>query len=258
MTAAGAAFQELDQPFDERVHTVVHIELRHRHGQRFFTAEEGPVRVLKCIDVNFGDAVHFQTLGIERTHHIRAIDLAERRHIVMNARVPTDVGKFPDRHQVVNRDTAHHVDVVTADHMSAQHAVVGQHAIIPDLYIMPRMHIHHEKISAANAGDTTAFFGADMDRHTLPKKVIVADLQTSRSTFVLAILRWATQHTMRMHDIVRPEGRMPGHHRMTEDPGTGTNDHIRTDQTEWPHLHILCKGCFGVDNRMGRNRWHNC
>jgi len=99
---------------------------------------------------------------------------------------------------------------VADDHVSRDHAVVGQDAVGAHLHVVPKVGVDHEHVVVANAGDAAAALGANVNGHVLAENVVVADFQARGLAFVFAILGRAAKDAVGMENVVAADGGVTG------------------------------------------------
>src|SRR5688572_20119098 len=86
--AGVAAVEELDEPLHVHVDPVLHVVLAHRDRQRLLLAEQVAVGALEFLDVVVGVTRAAQADRVEPADLVGAVDLDERRDVVVDPRVP--------------------------------------------------------------------------------------------------------------------------------------------------------------------------
>jgi len=157
---------------------------------------------------------------------------------MVNARRAAEVAEFTDRNQVMHPAGAHHIDVVAADDVAGEHAIVGEQAIVPNLHVVGEVRVDHEKIAVADTGHSAAFFRAQVDGNRLSENVVLADLDACVGSTKFAILRRTTDHGIWMKFVIRTNRGVADDHDMAQQLTTGPDLDMRADEAKRTDFHV--------------------
>ncbi len=132
--------------------------------------------------------------------------------------------------------------------MARQLRVVGKHGAAADLAIMRNMHIGHDPVVVAEAGDPDILRGAGVEAAEFTNRVAVADLQAGRLAAILLVLRHFAQRTERVDAVVATDARPPGDHHVRADQRIVANFHLLADDRISPDGHVLAESGARMDD----------
>ena len=214
---------------------------------------EDTMGMLDRSDRFVGKTATFQTDRIDRPHFGRVtVGDHKGRHILYDLRATAGDGMGPDTTELMHRrETAH--DCIIADrNMTGKGTVIRENNVIAHHAVMSDVTIG-EEISVASDDRIRPWSGAPVDGTKFPKGISLADLQISRFTLILQILRALSDRGVGVELIIRPDLTRPGESHMilqpaaVAEPDTGINHTIRTNNDAVTELNAQ------LDNRSRMN-----
>ncbi len=137
--------------------------------------------------------------------------------------------------------------------MPPQIGGVGKDGVRADHAVMGNVHVGHDPVVVADAGEALVLSRAAVDRDALTKGVAIADLKSGRFAPIFLVLGRAAQRGMRMNDVVPAEDRGPFKDRMGADAAACANLNIGANHRIRPDLHIISQFGAGIDQGCGMN-----
>src|SRR5205085_7673 len=142
-----------------------------------------------------------------------------RRHILQHDRAACDHGMGPDTAILVDTDhSTQHGEVVDHD-MACQLGQIRKSGVVPDHAVVCNVHIGHDPVPVADAGDTAILDRTPIDGAVLADGIAIADLEPGRLAAVFFVLWYATERTEGMNSIVAADYRAPLDHGVRTDHG---------------------------------------
>jgi len=148
-----------------------------------------------------------------------------------------------DGAELVDAGKAGQRDPVAEGDVAGEGGIVGQHAMVADDTVVGDVHVGHDPVVVADAGDAATVAGTAADGGELEEGVAVADQQLGALAAVLLVLGIVAEGGVRMHDVVAAERGRAGDHRVRADPAAGADLHFGADDRERTDADVF--GQFG-------------
>src|SRR5208283_899472 len=146
--------------------------------------------------VNFTNALRRKATALESDLiHSIGVRVARRRghgkrqDILGDGGAASDVGMRPNAHKLMHRAKRAHHSPFFHRHMPAQCRAVHQHAVVANHAVVPDVGVGHDQDMAADASESAAFHGTAADGHAFANLIVVANLQSRWLAPVGNILR---------------------------------------------------------------------
>ena len=129
-----------------------------------------------------------------------------RRYIVQCATEPGQetIAAYGDK--VMHCTTTRDGRIILHMNMTSKQSAVGDDNIVAELAIVGNVHVSHQEVVVADAGDPVFFDGAPIDGYTFAEGIPVAYLNASVSTGVTDILRFGSQDNVGIEQIISANG----------------------------------------------------
>ena len=108
-------------------------------------------------------------------------------------------------------------------HMAGQRRTVGHDGVVADLAVVRHMHIGHDPVVAADAGDAGILRGAQVEGAEFAYGVVVADLKARRFACVFLVLRDLAERAELKDAVMRPMRGMPARSPHADRPSARTD-----------------------------------
>ena len=182
-----------------------------------------------------------------------AVDDHEPRHVVIDPRQGPDVAVRSDGDERMDADSARDGHVRLDMAVTAQDRVVGDDDPVVDDAIVRDVHVDHQQVVRADAGDPLLFFAAAVDRHPFANDVLVADLDAGRAASERDILGFAADHRERMDDVSFAERGHALNAGMGDQASAAADLHVGPDDAVGTDFHVVGDVRAGIDARRVSN-----
>src|SRR5215510_1431410 len=168
--------------------------------QRSLFSEQLGERFVHGLDLLFGEATPFQSNKVEagKVSPI-ALNAAKGNDIAIDTRGAADHREGADADELMNRCKPADNDAIADPDMSTKGCVVGQDHMTADHAVVGDVAPDHEQAVIADDGPQPACRGAWVHRHILTDGVVLADDQLRRFAGVFQILRRRTNGSERIN-----------------------------------------------------------
>ena len=113
--------------------------------------------------------------------------------------------------------------------MPAQRRTVGKRRVVADLAIVCNVHVGHDPVVVADAGDARVLNRSPIQGAKFADRVVVADRKECRFASVFLVLRGGTQRIELPDAVAAPDRGRPFDDAVRTDPRTGADAHPWAD-----------------------------
>ena len=149
---------------------------------------------------------------------------------------------------VHDRETAQDRVVPDAD-VAGKLCVVGEDRIVANLAVVREVHVGHDPVVVAQAGDGGILRGSAIERAELSDGVAVAYLHRSGLAGIFLVLGRGPNRAERKNPVVRANSGSPVDHNMRSHVGVGAQFHFPADDRIWPDADVRPELRPGMNDR---------
>src|SRR5690606_4715867 len=160
--------------------------------------------------------------------------------------------------ELMHRRKAAQKHPVSQMYMASQSRIVGENDVIAQLAIVRDMHVSHDPVIAAQAGNAFVLHCAAIDGDALAYRVAITDDQLRRFIRILLVLRRGAYGGKLENLVVAPYRGVTFNHHMRADTGTGADLHMRAYDRISADLDRVIDLGGRIDQRSRMNRHTYC
>lgn len=189
---------------------------------------------------------------VDRPHTSRmSIGDHERRDIMDDPRQPSNHRVAADADVVTNGGAPADNRMVVNVHVTPEHDVHGQHALIGDARVVGDVHAGHQQIARTDASRSPIRLRRKVQGAVLTNDIVVADHQFGRRAVVFQVLWGLAERRMVVHDVACAQRGAALDDDVAVELGSGAETHVRADHATRSHPHVFREFRSGIDDRGG-------
>ena len=141
-------------------------------------------------------------------------------------------------------------------HVPRHLACVRENGVAADLAVVRKMHVRHDPVVVADAGDADILGGAAVDRDIFADRIAVSDLNRGGLVSIFLVLRRSANGRELVDAVCPADPGVPLEDDVRPDPRSLTDLHVLPDDRKRADLHAVRDPCAGMDDgrRMYRHR----
>src|SRR3954466_19587 len=154
-------------------------------------------------DSIFAEAAAFEADGVQSISAGATFGggFREGKNVAGNRRPAPDKCMRTDTNKVVHRAQRADRRPIFDDDVATQCGSVGHDYMISDCAIVSNVRVSHDEVVAADAGESSALYGATIDGDEFANKVVVADFK-ARGLAVIADILWRESDGRKREEMI--------------------------------------------------------